>query len=503
METNFVPSKYQQKIFDTITNDTVNIVCEAVAGSGKSSTIITATNLIPKNKTQLFLAFNKSIVEELKLKMGNNNPNLDIRTLHSLGMSALLKVYKFTVNESKYRTYVNDMVKYGSIRPTIDLDESELQSYKGNILKLVDLFRVNLCKSLQDISDVADKYELTLLDNECEVTMQVVNWGKNNISQIDFTDMVYLPIIKNIQMNQFDFVFIDECQDLNACQRELFLKVIKPNVGRFIAVGDSRQAIYGFSGADVESFRILQSLPNTVTLPLSICYRCGSNIIELAKSIVPQIEPKPDAHLGLVKYDCTLDEINDNDLVLCRNNAPLVGLCMHLIGKGTKAYVKGRDIGQNLINMIRKTNSIKIIDAIDKINKEGEKIINKIVRKTHCTPSEARTNATFTNFLDKLNAIERLSENLTTSDSVVKRIESIFKDNDRQGICLSSVHKAKGLESNRCFIIREDKFYSKYAMKIPWMAEQESNLVYVAYTRGKHLLGFVAKKELQFLEEEN
>ena len=50
-----------------------------------------------------------------------------------------------------------------------------------------------------------------------------------------------------------NFVFIDECQDLNACQRSLMLKAVKPNGGRFIAVGDPAQAIYGFAGADSDS----------------------------------------------------------------------------------------------------------------------------------------------------------------------------------------------------------------------------------------------------------
>jgi DNA helicase II / ATP-dependent DNA helicase PcrA len=82
-------------------------------------------------------------------------------------------------------------------------------------------------------------------------------------------------------------------------------------------------------------------------------------------------------------------------------------------------------------------------------------------------------------------------------DAVCRRIESIFKDDQKSGICLSSVHKAKGLEADNVFILLPEKFYNKRAMRIEWMAEQETNLVYVAYTRAKHLLGFIAENEFK------
>jgi DNA helicase II / ATP-dependent DNA helicase PcrA len=497
----FQPSKYQKAVYEFITDGKGNAVVNAVAGSGKSTTIVEALKLIPAMMSVLFLAFNKAIVEELKQKIGNL-PNATIRTLHSLGMSALSKVYKFVVDDAKYKKILTDMMQYGKVRPIEKLDEEETQVYKQNILKLVDLCRVNLCNNVSDLETVSDKYEIAVIDNEVEMALKVVTEGKGIISVIDFTDMIYLPIVRNVAVPKYDFVFIDECQDLSACQRELFLKALKPN-GRFVSVGDPNQAIYGFAGADVESFKVLQKLPNTVNLPLSVCYRCDNSIIELAKKLVPQIEAKDNAPDGIVKYDCLLSEIADGDMILCRVNAPLVALCMRYIGQGVKAYVKGRDIGANLIGMIEKTKCRKIHDALVKIDKEAYKVIQKIMRKNKCDEQEARGNATYTNFQDKVQAIEVLSDGLEYSDDVCRRIESIFKDDQRNGICLSSVHKAKGLEANNVFIVMPEKFYNKYAMKIDWMAEQEANLVYVAYTRAKHFLGFVADKEMEFFSKGN
>lgn len=498
--TGFKPSKYQKAVFSFIEKNKGNAVINAVAGSGKSTTIVEALKLIPDDKTVLFLAFNKSIVEELKVKIGNQN-NVTIRTLHSLGMSSLTKVYRFQVDDAKYRKMVTDGLKYGKYKPAIKLDEDELQLFRQNTLKLVDLCRVNLCLNTAELDIISDKYQLELIDNEIEIAFNVVNEGKGIISTIDFTDMIYLPIARNVQIQKFDFVFIDECQDLSPCQRELFLRALKSS-GRFIAVGDPNQAIYGFAGADAESFKVLQSLPNTISLPLSVCYRCDSSIIELAKVIVPQLEAKENAPLGEVIQDALLNDIQDGDMVLCRVNAPLVALCMRFIAQGVKAFVKGKDIGTNLINMIVKTKCRKISDALVKIDSEGEKIVQKIIRKQRCDDADARASATYQSYLDKVRAIEVLSENLEYSDDVCKRIESIFKDDQRNGICLSSVHKAKGLESNNVFICMPEKFYNKFAMRIAWQAQQESNLVYVAYTRAKHKLSFIADKEMLFFSKE-
>ena len=65
----FTPSKYQKTVYLYMQRGKKNIVVDAVAGSGKSTTIVNALKLIPKNKSVLFLAFNKSIVDELKRKV--------------------------------------------------------------------------------------------------------------------------------------------------------------------------------------------------------------------------------------------------------------------------------------------------------------------------------------------------------------------------------------------------------------------------------------------------
>lgn len=485
----FVPSKYQKTVYTYINMGKGNAVIDAVAGSGKSTTIVNALKLIPSDKKVLFLAFNKSIVEELKIKVGNL-PNVEICTLHSLGCKATNRVYKPVINDSKYGAWLNNGIASGFINPTMPLSSEDRGEWKENIHKLIDLGRVNLATDPMRLSDLAYKHNLCILDNEVDVAIRGIKWGELNTGEIDFTDMIYLPVVRNIRMYQYDWVFIDECQDLNAAQRTLFLKCVKPG-GRFVAVGDPRQAIYGFAGADVESFNLLKQIPHTVKLPLSVCYRCDSDIINLAKEIVPQIEARDNAGTGIVDRQAKIADVKDGDMVLCRVSAPLVDLCMRYIASGVKAYVKGRDIGKNLINMIVKTKQKKMDKVQERLERELSKIIGKVVAKTKCTQEEAKQSEMYRTYEDKLNAIMILSEGLKNADEVVERIDSIFSDDSKNGICLSTVHKSKGLESERVFILCPEKFYLKACMRVPWMAEQENNLVYVAYTRAKQYLGFI------------
>ena len=59
----------------------------------------------------------------------------------------------------------------------------------------------------------------------------------------------------------------------------------------------------------------------------------------------------------------------------------------------------------------------------------------------------------------------------------------------------ATIHKSKGLECERFLILCPDKMMLDRAMQIEWMAEQERNLVYVAYTRAKNYLGFITDYE--------
>lgn len=486
----FVPSKYQQAIYDYIQNGDGNLVIEAVAGSGKSTTIINALNIIPEDKDVLFLAFNKSIVDELKEKIGDKK-NVTVKTLHSLGSSICYKNFRSSINADKYRKYVDHQVREKKYQPEKKLGKDEFLEWKNNIKEMINLIRLNLVKTDSDAKKLAEKHDIIIEDNEIQLAFKAIKWGETNVAEIDFTDMIYFPNVKNVDIPQFDFVFIDECQDLNSAQREMFLKCVDPDFGRFVAVGDGKQAIYGFSGSDEESFAKLKNQPDTKLMPLSICYRCDAKIIEKAKKIVPQIEAKDGAEEGVIVDTATVDDIQDGDMVLCRMTAPLVKLCMRFIKDGKKAYIKGWDNGSNLIKLLKDTDEEYVGDALIKIYEQEEKLLDKMCKLMDYTKEDAVNSSMYQTFLDKVDAIKSICEGIDRTEDAVKKIEEIFSDKNGSGICMSTVHKAKGLECDRVFIIEMNKFYLPWVMKNKVYAAQEKNLEYVAITRAKKYLGYI------------
>ena len=519
----FVPSPYQQAIYDFITNGSGNAVVSAVAGSGKTTTLINAIKLIPQEKNVIFLAFNKSIAGEIRERVPQGASNVDVKTVHGYGFSAIQKSFSCEIENGKYRKILNDIILY---HQTSDMKVLDKYAFDGKVLKLcmdftfkdgeaeliedkvgyfnrvvslTDLGRLNLIdlknmdNGIDQLSQLAKKHDLTLVNGECFRAWMLINIGASYTFKVDFTDMVFLPIHYNIDTFKYDIVFIDECQDLNACQRELMKKAMKPKLGRFVAVGDPAQAIYGFSGADAGSFQKLIDIPNTITLPLSVCYRCGSDIIGLAKKIMPQIEASPSAKKGMIDYSASYKNLQTGDMVICRNTAPLVALCMKLLIANKKSYVMGTDISKNLINLVesckRKSEEFSVENVFARIYKEKEKMIVNISKKEKITIGEAKDSQLIASLSDKIATLEILSKGCIMADELVEKLKAIFSD-DTDGICLSTIHKSKGLEADRVFIIHADLMPSKYA-KQDWEKEQERNLEYVAITRAKSVLGYI------------
>ena len=93
----FELSTYQKDILNFIENKTGNLLVDAKAGSGKTSTLVLlADKIIEQNKKCLFLAFNKSIIEELQSRIISDN--CQIKTLHSLGLSFIRSLHKIKIS---------------------------------------------------------------------------------------------------------------------------------------------------------------------------------------------------------------------------------------------------------------------------------------------------------------------------------------------------------------------------------------------------------------------
>ena len=489
MSHKYKTSKYQQAIYTWVKEGSGNAVIQAVAGSGKTSTIVEATKLIPVDKKCCFVAFNKAIADELKEKVPKH---VEARTLHSLGLSFFKSNgYNPQVDSSKVHKLVESEIE--------DVDANIRGDYYMFLKKIIPNIKNTLIDytNLEQIESVKERFGINdEVDDRMMLSIRrIMEKNNKDMTTIDFDDMIYLPVINNLTNGVYDWVLVDESQDLNRTQFELIKRVCDKHT-RVIAVGDKRQSIYAFRGADINSMDNFRTEFNAVELPLSICYRCPKSHILLAQEIVPEIEASDFAEEGIIEDVNLLDAIekaNDKDLILCRTNAPLIKVAFALIRNGKKAIIRGKDIGANLIKMIEKYKAKDLGDLYVKLEAFRKLNDDKLMLIEKGKFDSKKKNSLLTN-IDCVDTIFAVMEECDTIEEVKTKIQNIFTD-EKEGIICSSVHRAKGLQSDGVFIVNRDRMPHPMA-KTDEEIEQEFNILYVALTRSKHAL-YMIKETIQ------
>ncbi|MDD5510717.1 MAG: ATP-dependent helicase [Dehalococcoidales bacterium] len=469
-------STQQQAVVEAVARNDCDVRVTARAGCGKTTTILHACG--PAKGRVGFIAFNKAIVKDLATKAP---PHVRVQTLHSLGAACLSSALG-------YRPDLDPDKVYLLAKAHLNEKEKDLIS---PIIKLVGLIKNNLADPSDEVMielcyvfgiDIPDDSE-RLYDVVREVLTDCIPVPGRTCT-IDFDDMIWLPVVMNLdRYPQYDWLFVDESQDLNACQMELVQRCARH--GHVCFVGDPAQAIYAFRGADSTAMDTMEAhLTSTgrkvLELPLNKTYRCPKKIVALAKRIVPDFEALPQAPEGLVKEISGRDfKASPGDMVLCRTNAPLVSIAYVFIRAGTPVKIQGRDIGSGLIALINKLKPLSIDDLLDKVSSYRERELKKIEVQYRDKPSRRMTAEGVIN--DKVDTIKELACEHSTVEELITSIHSIFSDiRDTAGVVLlSTIHKAKGLEARRVVWLILPKGFQ---------GEQERNLEYVAMTRAKEEL---------------
>jgi DNA helicase-2/ATP-dependent DNA helicase PcrA len=452
-------SIYQQAIFRDVAEGTGNVLVLARAGTGKTTTIVEALRHIPAGKTALLVAFNKSIATELEARAPQG---VAVKTLHAFGFAALRNAFRTVMDSNKVERIARSL--FGTNLPGAVL---------GNLTRLVSRAKSTLAETEADLDNIVDDLDLDVPDDErplfVERAADILGACYRDTRTCDFDDMIWLAVRHNVRVPTFDFVFVDETQDLNAAQIELAFRAVKRD-GRAFAVGDDRQAIYAFRGADEHAVDRVTHKLNARVLPLSITYRCGKAIVALAQAIVPDYEAAPSAPEGLVRQvtDATMrTEATPGDFVISRKNAPLIGLCLGFLAQGKPATIAGRDIGAGLLALVNKSKATTIPALLAFVDAWEKAEIDRLTARKRDTQVAT----------DKAECITALTEGASTVAEVKARIEALFSDkDDSKRIVCTTTHKAKGLERDRVWVLA-DTFSTT--------STEEDNLWYVAITRAK------------------
>lgn len=485
-------SPYQQNIFDFIKNGPKssvsqgkrNAIIRAVAGSGKTTTIV--EGMKQASGHNVFLAFNKSIADELKAR------GVNARTFHSLTYSPVMK------HRRAFNVEADKLKKLTSANWT----RSDCLIYGSFAMRLVGLARQMGIGCLMD--DTPNNWMDIVVHHDLEIESELGELGRgielatdllalsNESSMVDFDDLLYFAVRDNILLPKFSFVFVDEAQDTNAIQRALLRKVLAHD-SRLIAVGDPAQAIYGFRGADSESMALIAEEFDCVELPLTVSYRCPTSVIKYAQEIVPDIQAAPGAPEGKVTKlgkKWKLLDFKDGDLIICRTTRHLITLAFQLMKARIPAQVVGNDIGAGIKGMIKRMNALDIDDLQKKVESWRDREVAKAEAKEQDSKVERIYDMAYTiNML-----IDSMGEDNRTIETLLATITTLFAVNVQAPIKLATIHKAKGLEAPRVYWLNSSQCPPQWVRKA-WQKKQEMNLCYVAITR--------AMEELILIEQGN
>lgn len=450
------------------------LVVIARAGCAKTTTAVAGLKAAPE-RAKVALAFNTRIAKELQARLGK-----DARTFHSLGMSYVLAAWPGTKVDNKRGLRLAQAVCDNAPQAIVTLVR-RLASY-GKLC-------APLAQSGADLVALAEQFDC-LPDDQwskdwplawiADRAYQAMELAAQRDGTIDFDDMLYVPLRARLAVPKYDLIVVDEAQDCNRA-RLLLAKAALRKGGRAAFVGDDRQAIYGWQGADTEVLHRVSATPSAVTLPLTRTWRCGSAIVDLARTLVPDYEAATDRTGQVISTNLekALDTAqNGSTAFLSRKNAPLIGVCLALLRRGKRARVEGRDIGEQLAGTVRKVAGSKrdLVDFFGALDDWHGKEAAKL--KSDDESKRQRLD----DLVDTLNA---LSEDLVTVAELLARIDSLFSDTDqadKTAIVCSSVHKAKGLEWSTVFVLTDTLYACKPDAGKDRQLE-ESNLAYVAYTR--------------------
>lgn len=506
------PSAYQQRIYDFVAAGRGHGVIRATAGSGKTTTLVEIARRLPPDLAVCFLAFGKDAATELQKRLPKG---IEARTVHAAGFRAMATYLRSRglrpeIDAYKYSRLVSERLSR-SLSGFHVLDEDEQRSLESYVAGLVTFARLNLADtgSAEEIGALSLRHGLPVpaspaLEQEARRCLPLVldDGARVAFEQgiCDFDDLLHLPHVHararpGLRPRRYDMVFVDEAQDYSRLALEFTLRLCRPH-GRMLFVGDPRQSIFGFAGADPGAMRRIVQATGATQLPLSVSYRCPRAHVSLARRVAGEIEAAPGAAGGnvLVVENNELERVAlPGSLVLSRTNAPLLRTCMRLVRAGRRVNLRGHDLVAQLLAL-----AAQLFGAEARV-----RLPRRLEAYEHAEASRISAGLG-----DGAAARQAMLEVLALSGclmaaagrsrsgralgltALASAVRAAFAARGRVAVVCSTIHRAKGQEAERVILLDpEDLLASDARTRDDILAEE--CVMFVALTRAKRDLVFV------------
>ncbi|NUM45621.1 MAG: UvrD-helicase domain-containing protein [Anaerolineales bacterium] len=277
----------------------------APAGSGKTRTLVSriafllGQGIAPERI--LALAFNRKAQQEMQERLAALGHTINVRTFHSFGYEIVRRGLGWTYHENSHARLLE------LFRPHLNLPAEAPESPES--------LEVFLTLHRRATMELVPLRELRLPDNRpYQPIFETVLAAQNAQQLLTFDGMLYFALrvllddaaLRHELQNQFEFVLVDEFQDLNHAQMLLTRILALPQNNLFV-VGDDDQMIYGWRGADVRLILDFpQTFPEAKTVVLGTNYRSAGNIVRHSRMLIEHnpervakdIQPRPGAENG-------------------------------------------------------------------------------------------------------------------------------------------------------------------------------------------------------------
>lgn len=201
----FTPSPQQEAIFADVKDGEGHTVVLALAGTGKSTTILKSLEHLPKPVANdcLLVAFNKNIAKHLE---GLAPPGITVSTLHSYGLRQISRAIhpRPTIDDEKMPRILGELIP------------DRWREARAPTRKLVDLAKGCLASKAESVDALIDAYDVNVpdaLDRETFVdyAMRAMDASLDDQAVIDFSDMIWFPCKLKMTTQSYARVFVDEC----------------------------------------------------------------------------------------------------------------------------------------------------------------------------------------------------------------------------------------------------------------------------------------------------
>jgi len=471
-----------------IINSTGNIKINAVAGSGKTTTVIEYARTRPVTSKILYLAFNKSVKLEAAKKFADKGlNNVKVETAHSLA-------YRHIVFQSNYKVR-GQGYKTNEIAELLNLQGNEEKHTEYVIANHINKFIAYFCNSdKQKVQDL--NYLDTVTDPKAKIFVSsfydyIVSQSRLLLSKMDkgeieITHDFYLKKFQLLNPKlQYDYILFDEGQDASPAMLDVFFKQKATKV----IVGDTHQQIYGWRFA-------VNSLEKAdfKTYHLSTSFRFSQDIANLAMQVL-----KYKKHINENQTIQITGKGNSKEIktkaVLARTN---LGLLLKAIEYVTeKKKIKHIYFEGNINSYTYADEGASLYDVLNLYNNKKHLIKDKLI-KAMKDLDELEDYIEKTEDVQLAMMVEIVREYGNKIPNIIKSIKEKHVDNDdkeKAEMIFSTVHRCKGMEYDAIQLVNdfisEEKLEklkeNKKAVEInATKLNEEINLLYVAVTRTKN-----------------